>query len=243
MSTENIGKSIEKIDDSSKAFQQRCLDGSDGRGIDVEGLYYAKKMDVHGKISQPEQYQYYVFEYLKCECPWTRGPYKYPESAPPDLKQKDLCPTNFSPWNSDPNKYKENWRKFYVLYKLSLKLHPCVLVLLNYSDGYIQPERHKGQGNDKPPRKPAPEGYADQVRLMYLESIDINVLNKISKMSKKEIKEVNEKYITIKEDAFYTFSEYQEWFKKLNKNSTLPPLYEAQKLFGDNSTSIEGRRW
>ncbi len=232
---DNIGKAISQTDDSSKAFQKRCLGEKAGLGIDIEGLYYSKKMDVYGRIAEPVQYQYYILEYLKCESSFTNSkPFRYPDSAPKDLVLKDRCPNYFSPWNSDPNKYKMNWRKFYVLYKLHLKLRPSELVLLNYSDGYIQPQNKQGE---KPPRIKAPEGYDDQIRLIYVKSIDINVLNKISHYSQEELRASKEVYLEIKEDAFYTFAEYKQWFLKLNNNCILPPLFEVQTLFGDQNFS------
>lgn len=213
----DYGKPIKGTDDSSKEFQQKCLDGTEGKGIDIEGVYYAKKMDTKGNVYKPDFYQYYIFEYLRCEAGFESraNPFSYPSTAPSDLLKRDKCPYHFSPWNSDPNKYKINWRKFYVLYKLSLKLQPCQLVLINYSNGFIRGRT----GSQK-----APSGHDEQVRLMYVDSIDEKVLEKIRTANLNELKDIKDDYIIIKEDAFYTFSEYQQWFKKLNANCILPSL-------------------
>lgn len=226
----NSGKVILQKDDSSKIFQQRCLAGNEGKGIDVEGVYFAKKMDVHGQIVQPAEYQYYIFEYLKCESSLQSvNGFSYPKTAPPLLYKRDLCPTYFSPWKSDPNKYKWNWRKFYVLYKLALRLSPSQLVFVNYSDGFIK--------NNNTARVPAPLGYDDQVRLMYVEDIDVDVLKIIGNMPKDSMRSVPTDYIKFSQDAFYSFSEYADWFLKLNQTCILPPLYEVHTIFGDLNDS------
>ena len=95
-------KVISQADDSSKRFQMRCLrywktlDERSWKWIDVETLYYSKDMDLDWNILS-ENNKYYVFEYLKDECPYTKLEVIWPLNW--DIfPEKDVVPNYFSPW-------------------------------------------------------------------------------------------------------------------------------------------------
>lgn len=186
----NKGKGIRNIDDS-KLFQIRCLaqgltkEEQQGKGIDVETVYYSKDVDTNGNIKS-DAMKYFVFEYLKC--------------------QSELV----TPWTSNPNRYKPNWRKFYTLYVLTTKIGGQ-LVLVNYSDGQYQ----NGDA--------VPEEYKNQVKVMYVSHIDKTVLDRLSVMSNEELKTNKEQYIFFSEVKEMTFEEYAKWLIQMNSNCDLPP--------------------
>lgn len=191
----NKGKGIRNIDDS-KLFQIRCLaqgltdEEQKGKGIDVETVYYSKDVDTNGNIKGSDM-KYSVFEYLKCQS------------------------NKATPWTSDPNRYKINWRKFYTLYVLTNKINGQ-LVLVNYSDG-------KYQNGDN-----VPEDYKNQVKVMYVSHIDKKVLDKLSAMSDEELKHSSEQYIFFSEVKEMTFQEYAKWLIKMNSNCNLPPWFDKK---------------
>lgn len=95
MAVYNYGKGIGKTDDSSKKFQMDCLafganeEERKGKGIDVEGVYYSKDIDIKGNVCS-EEYKYYIIEYLKDES-------SIKLNTPQPVNDRDRCPSDFSP--------------------------------------------------------------------------------------------------------------------------------------------------
>lgn len=180
---ESSGKQISKIDDSAKEFQKKCLAGLDGKGIDIDTLYLSKNIDIEGKIID-DNYKFYFIEYLR------------------DASKL------VDPWQSNPNKYKWNWRKFYTLFELSNKVGGQ-LVLVNYSNGLLM------DGT------PAPPDYIDKVKLMYVESVDVNACKLFSQLYKDEIKKYDNDYIKFSAVRNLSFEKYKEWMQTVNNNSKI----------------------
>jgi len=204
-------KIISQADDSSKRFQMKCLsywrtiDERSWKWIDVETLYYSKEMDLSWNILSQNN-KYYVFEYLKDECPYTKSGIIEPLNWDV-FPKKDIVPNYFSPRKSDPNRYPKNWRKFHALLCLAKRLNG-ELILVNYSDWILV-------GNSKNKIK-APEWFDDQVRVMIVEDVNKDIaLQNVRNNEKND-------YITYKETKCMTLEQYARRLIKMNQNCTLP---------------------
>ena len=182
----------------------KTLDERSWKWIDVETLYYSKDMDLDWNILSQNN-KYYVFEYLKDECSYTK-----PSISPlnwDEFPEEDKVPNYFSPRKSDPNRYPKNWRKFYALLCLAKRLEG-ELILVNYSDWILV-------GNFKNKIK-APEWFDDQVRVMIVEDVNKDIaLQNVRNNEKND-------YITYKETKCMTLEQYARRLIKMNQNCTLP---------------------
>lgn len=98
------------------------------------------------------------------------------------------------PYQSHPNRYPFNWKKFATLFTLSQKLEGQ-LILVNYSK------------EDK---------WKNNIKLLFVENVDIaKVLNDLSCGLRYS------DYIQGKEEKI-TLSEFRNWFVNLNRNSGYP---------------------
>ena len=206
-------KIISQADDSSKRFQMRCLrywktlDERSWKWIDVETMYYSKDMDLDWNILS-ENNKYYVFEYLKDECPYITKEDIWPLNW--DIfPEKDAVPKYFSPRKSDPNRYQRNWRKFHALFCLAKRLN-WELVLVNYSDWILV--------GDNGEKIKAPEWFDKQVRVMIVDNVDKDLVSKNLKTKTRN------DYITYKETKCMTVENYARRLIKMNQNCTLPEI-------------------
>ena len=208
----NYWKIISQADDSSKLFQMKCLnywktqDERTWKWIDIETLYYSKEMNLNWEIISNNN-KYYVFEYLKDECPYIASNTIWPLNWDvfPD---KDLVPNYFSPRKSDPKRYQKNWRKFHSLFCLAKRLN-WELILVNYSDWILV---------NKDKKIEAPKWFDNQVRVMVVNQVDKDIA----------IKNLNHQwkndYITYKETKCMTLEQYAKWLIKMNQNCCIPEI-------------------
>lgn len=153
---------------------------------------YGFDVDAIHLLRDEDGFKYYIFEYLKDEN------------------------KNLSPFKSDPKYYPWNWRKFYSLFKLAKKLNGK-LWLINYSDGYRTIRDDKT--NEEKKEELAPN-YIDEVRVMEVESFDIQAVTKYSQTRFEERPKTLE-YMKFSRDEKYTFEQYSKLLREMNKNSEL----------------------
>jgi len=96
------------------------------------------------------------------------------------------------PYESHPNRYSFNWRKFATLFSLAKKLGGR-LILVNYSKE---------------------EEWKDHIKLLYVKHVDTKLAQEKSGRGYLEYLEATEKKMTL--------DEFKDWFRNLNSEATVP---------------------
>lgn len=142
--------------------------------------------DIDSIYFDSDKGKYYIFEYLKCES------------------------SSVTPHTSEPKFYPYNWRKFHSLYNVAKKLNGT-LILVNYSDGYKQ---QVIDGNVQSIALNNQEQYKNEVKLLYVESLDYKLIKEYEQSSNKQRSLDYIKYSGIKK---ITVQEFSDYLRKLNK--------------------------